>query len=71
MIDYRDKKEEGDKDCKLNSIETLTKYQLKVEDFWIAEIRGIMGESSPCYSFSYKEKREIGFPNKVLNPLFL
>ena len=54
-----------DIDCNLSSLQTLNKYGFKFEDFWDAQLRGIMGESSPCYSFSCKGKREIGFPNKV------
>ena len=66
-LSYRNKKRtENDSNCKLNSIETLEKYGLKVEDNWQAEIRGIMGESSPCYTFSCKWKRGVGFPEKVL-----
>ena len=56
---------DSDLNCNLNSNETLEKYGIKFSEMWHPEIRGIVGEMSPCYTYSSKEKRGIGFGNMV------
>ena len=56
---------EKDNECNLNSLETTTKYGMNVSDIWHAEIRGLMIESTPCYTYSSDKKFDIGFGNSV------
>ena len=46
--------------------ETLEKHQLNVSQIWYPQIRGVMGESSPCYTYSSQGKRGIGAFNRVI-----
>ena len=55
-----------DLDCNLNSLETLKKYGMNYSEIWHAEIRGMMTELTPCYTFTSKQKYDIGFNNKVI-----
>jgi len=54
-----------DLDCNLNSLETLKKYGMNYSDIWHAEIRGMMSELTPCYTFTSRQKYDIGFNNKM------
>ena len=60
-----------DLDCNLNSLETMRKYGINYSDIWHAEIRGMMSELTPCYTFTSKQKHEIGFNNKVKTKRFI
>ena len=57
---------EKDKKCNLNSVETMTKYGINASNIWHAEIRGLMIESTPCYTYSSDQKLDIGFGNRVI-----
>ena len=39
---------------------------MNYSDIWHAEIRGMMTELTPCYTFTSKQKYDIGFNNKVI-----
>ena len=55
----------NDTKCNLNSKATMEKYGLNVSDLWDAQIRGLMGELSPCYTYTPEGKRGTGLDNRV------
>ena len=57
--------ETKDKTCNMNSDRTLEKYGLNFSDIWDAQIRGLRGESSPCYTFTSPKKLDVGLRNQV------
>ena len=49
----------------------MEKYGLNFSEIWHAEIRGMMTELTPCYTFASKQKLDIGFGNKVFKIRFI